>query len=120
MCNKHNGWDNYPTWVVNLWMDVSQGSQEFYNDMAKNIIRPYLSEDDDGWYINLADLRQARFEFADWLKEYHQEMAPETGVLSDLVGFAVGIANFDTIARHWVDENLEDIRVMEDKEIEII
>ena len=29
MSERYNGWTNYETWLVNLWMDNEQGSQEF-------------------------------------------------------------------------------------------
>lgn len=30
-----NGWHNYETWLVKLWMDNDPGSQEYYREMAK-------------------------------------------------------------------------------------
>ena len=34
---SYNGWTNYETWVVNLWIDNEQGSQDFIRETAKEI-----------------------------------------------------------------------------------
>ena len=36
--NEYNGWYNYETWLVNLWMDNDQGSQEMWREHARESI----------------------------------------------------------------------------------
>jgi hypothetical protein len=95
----YNGWANYETWLVNLWMDNEQGSQEFFREQA----REYLStaQADDVW----TKTQRARFRFADWLKHYYsEESRPELpGVYGDLLGAALSSVNWDEIARHYIE-----------------
>lgn len=96
----YNGFTNYETWLVNLWMDNEQGSQEFFRETAKkiydgprNAYREHLTREAD-----------AGFTFADWLKAHHQEHRPELpGVYGDLLGAALASVNWDEIARHYID-----------------
>lgn len=32
---KYNGWTNYETWVVNLWLDNEEGSQRYWAEVAR-------------------------------------------------------------------------------------
>ena len=33
---KYNGWTNYETWCVNLWLNNDEGSYEHLRDLAQN------------------------------------------------------------------------------------
>ena len=35
MCNEYNGWTNYATWNVALWLDNEQGSHFHFVERAK-------------------------------------------------------------------------------------
>ena len=35
MSNKYNGWTNYETWNVNLWLNNDQGTYDFIVELAK-------------------------------------------------------------------------------------
>jgi hypothetical protein len=102
----YNGWHNYETWCVNLWMDNEQGSQDFFREQAKEIY-----DESDAYGTGLQKRELARFAFADWLKEYHtEENRPElTGVYGDLLGAALSAVNWDEIARHYIDAVLEEV-----------
>lgn len=36
---EYNGWTNYETWNVKLWMDNDQGSQEFWLEQAAEALK---------------------------------------------------------------------------------
>lgn len=97
---EYNGWPNYETWCVNLWMDNEQGSQEFFRETAKEIYGEVTPHPD----FNRAET--ARFRFADWLKDHHEENRPEMptcGLYYDLLSAALAAVNWDRIARHYID-----------------
>ena len=105
MNNKeYNGWYNYETWMVNLWMDNDQGSHEMWREIARESI------DADDKIANW-------FYFDDRLKEYleylHDDVVhgEHSGLVHDLLGAAISEVNTREIARHWVSEELENMEV---------
>jgi hypothetical protein len=96
----YNGWTNYETWLVNLWMDNEQGSQEYFREKAREIYggprNPYRD--------HMTRAADAGLAFADWLKEYHEENGPALrGVYGDLLTAALSSVNWDEIARHYIE-----------------
>jgi len=102
----YNGWTNYETWLVNLWMDNEKGSQDFFRETAKEIYN-----ETNAYNTGLNKQECARFRFADWLKHYHaEENRPELpGAYGDLLGAALASVNWDEIARHYIDAVLEEV-----------
>ena len=99
----YNGWMNYETWVVNLWIDNEQGSLEFFREQAKATYDEAAAT--DTWTRE----ESARFHYADWLKEYYDENIPEMpGVYGDLLGGAIAAVNWDEIAKYHIDAVLEE------------
>lgn len=103
MTNKeYNGWYNYETWVVNLWMDNDEGSQSYWREQAEECVKV---DGREGAVSSLEDL----------MKEYHDERAEEIfgsnqcGVLSDLMGAALSEVNWREIAQHWVESAVESL-----------
>jgi hypothetical protein len=96
----YNGWTNYETWCVNLWMDNEQGSQEFFRETCRTI---HAETDAYGTGFTVAE--SARFRFADWLKHYYsEESKPELrGVYGDLLTAALSSVNWDQLARHYIE-----------------
>lgn len=107
MCDGYQGWRNYETWLVNLWMDNEQGSQDFFRETAKEIY-----DQTDSYNIGMNKTELARCRFADWLKQYHtEENKPElAGVYGDLLGGALSAVCWDEIARHHIDAVLEEVK----------
>ena len=84
MGEKYNGWTNYETWVVNLWIGESQ---DFWDDITS-------SSD------SVADI-------ANMLKDYHMEDNPlvdNANVYTDLLGGALSSVNWREIAQHFIDD----------------
>lgn len=102
----YNGWTNYETWLVNLWMDNEKGSQDFFREQAKEI----YDGDEPRPSTKLTWAQVAGMRFADWLQEWHDENRPELpGVYGDLLGAALSAVNWDEIARHYIDAVLEEV-----------
>ena len=102
----YNGWTNYETWLVNLWIDNEKGSQDFFREQARqfyDLARPLDA-------IGFTKADEARCKFADWLKSHYDENIPEMpGVYGDLLGGALSAVNWDEIARHYIDAVLEEV-----------
>ena len=45
---SYQGWKNYETWCINLWLDNDEGLYNTYREQAKDIVSQHTSEDDDG------------------------------------------------------------------------
>lgn len=97
---EYNGWTNYETWCVNLWMDNEQGSQQFFRDTCRDILA-----ETDAYNTGFTVAEMSRIRFADWLRQYYAvENRPEVpGPYGDLLGGALREVNWDEIARHYIE-----------------
>jgi hypothetical protein len=87
--DEYNGWTNYETWAVKLWIDNDQGSQDYWLSEAK-VLPPY-------------ELGQA-------LEEMHSDQGLEglgNTVFADLMGHALNRVDWYEIARTLVEEARE-------------
>lgn len=87
MSDGYNGWSNYETWNVKLWMDNDEGSYHYWQDRTAAIAD--ASDEDDS----------AIYELAQEIQSWHEEMRPETnGVFADLLGAALSEVDWSEIA----------------------
>ena len=99
---EYNGWYNYETWNLKLWLDNDKGTYNTVQDKAKSLIKKYKGFDDE-----------AETNFATWLKEYTLENMPELkpSFYSDVLSASIREVNFHEIAKHICDDILnEEIR----------
>ena len=81
--STYQGWTNYETWCVALWLDNEQGSYDYCVELAK-------------------DLDGDTYALSERLKEMHEEAAPEvTGVFADLQNAALAAVNWRELAEHY-------------------
>ncbi len=87
---KHNGWTNYETWLVKLWMDNDKGSNDY-------------------WLENAQGYEGDVYNFSGYIKDtYTDEFLPELeGMYSDLLNSALSVVNWDEIARHFIEDARE-------------
>jgi hypothetical protein len=90
MSEGYNGWTNYPTWAINLWLS---NDEELY-EQANEIVR------DAGSRYNCAQALEA---FADELNELAG--TPTEGFPADIYGWALGQVDWREIAEHWIEDN---------------
>ena len=103
-----NGWKNYPTWAVNLWLS---NDEPLYRETlerteaamdaaeAEQIEHPYWSEEEclrDG----VADMLKA------WVTD---ELAPDLGATfaADLLGYSLALVEWHDIADAWIEQVAE-------------
>jgi hypothetical protein len=102
----YNGWKNYPTWAVNLWLANDEGLYHEARERASQI-HGGVSDDDlvarGIWTVENAE----RFRLADNFKAWvTDELAPDLGAsfAADLLGYALGEVDWDEIAAAWLEE----------------
>jgi hypothetical protein len=90
----YNGWSNYETWNVKLWIDNDQGSYELWRERTQEC-----------WEANGHDKEDTINELARCLKEDHQENMPEVqGTYADLLGAALSEVDWYEIAEAMVND----------------
>lgn len=89
----YNGWANYETWAVALWIDNEQGSQQAAHELARS------HWDDAKPTPVLTRSEEARYNLAAQLKDDHEENRPEVaGVYSDLLSAALSEVDWQEVA----------------------
>ena len=96
---KYDGWNNYETWAVKLWLDNEQGS---YNEMTGEATRRVEEARDLEEEPDVSD-------FADYIKQQHEEAMPEVeGVFSDLLNAAMSEVDWYEIAEAYLSDAKEE------------
>jgi hypothetical protein len=102
MADTYNGWTNYETWAVNLWMDHEQGSQEYWREQARAAWKQTGDKTPNQF---LTHHENARARLADVLKDEHDTQsehpvfkAAEGTVYGDLLNAALSEVNWFEIA----------------------
>lgn len=113
----YNGWRNYETWCVALWIDNEQGSQEYVNGLARDCAELTLEELDPAEFLREHYARDPanveagkRHRLADALKRYVEEdLCPDLGasMAADLLQAALDSVAWDDVAHHYMDTVLE-------------
>lgn len=99
MSEGYNGWTNYETWNVKLWIDNDQGEQEFWQERAEGCI---ANTDDDGDAIAaLSNELEAAYD------ELYEQQSMPPGPLSDILRAALSEVNWHEIASHMVEDAKE-------------
>jgi hypothetical protein len=111
MIDGYNGWTNYETWAVKLWMDNDEGSYRYYTDLAQSAwdnadaTTPSQFTRKEIASRDLCDLLKDEFEEG---KDALLESAKATSsVWADLLGAALSEVNWDEIASALL-EDMED------------
>jgi len=87
----YNGWTNYETWNVNMWIENDEGMYDEACEMARQATSEYqLSKDLESWF-----------------EEIYGDQVPESGPLADLLTHALGMVDWYEIAEHYYADNHE-------------
>lgn len=100
---RYNGWANYETWNVRLWLD---NEEPLYRDVMAEVreqIARINDEDEDDY-----ERDDAEIQLAEWLESYVEEMHPEvSGMFSDLLQHAIGKVDWMEIAKAYIGDELD-------------
>ena len=93
----YNGWKNYPTWCVNLWLDNDQGTQEW----ALEIVRDATEDASHPRYGAATALRD---QVRGWIEEEDNLSltGPNASCASDLLGYALDCVDWYELADAWI------------------
>jgi hypothetical protein len=88
----YQGWTNYQTWAVALWVDNDEG---LYHERIR-VVRRSLARG------NAYDVERA-------LKSWIEEMTPDMGATlwADLLTSALSDVDWSELAAHWIAEDEE-------------
>ena len=89
----YNGWTNYQTWVINLWLNNDSGTCDYILELADEAL----------------ETEYPKATLMDSIKEYIEEYNPitEASLYSDLMQSAIDSANYYEIAEHWLESAKE-------------
>jgi len=107
----YQGWKNYETWAVALWLDNDQGSYEYWRETLAELREESQDQGLRSEFTpeSVTDDDLVRYELAERLKDYHDEMASEMGlqdqgVFSDLLNAALSEVDWNEIAENIMAE----------------
>jgi hypothetical protein len=87
----YNGWENYPTWCVNLWLTNDEG---LYLDMLDFV-------------AGLLDDELSKYDITNSIKEHIENqfryIDDEASLRTDMLGYAFGIVDWNAIADSWIE-----------------
>ena len=103
---RYNGWTNYETWAVNLWMSNDQGSYSYSQEIAQEAYDEASAGDS---YASQTREESATCKLADRIKEDHEEgahyaMENHSNVFYDLLNGALSDVNWYEIAEHLIED----------------
>jgi hypothetical protein len=96
---EYNGWYNYETWLLALWIDNEESSYNYWREIAQE---SYDVAEADKMFTR--DER-ATSSLADRLKDAFEEAQPEvTGFWADLINAAMSEINWYDVAEHYISD----------------
>ena len=101
---SYNGWSNYETWNVALWMDNEPGTYEMAREWATEAIEnaeacEYLTKQE-------VATRDVASSLEDFIRE-NNPLADDASVYSDILSANLSEVNWHAIAEGWVQETVE-------------
>ena len=105
MSATYNGWTNYETWSVNLWLENEEGIYRYWREAARAC-----------WVAAKADetfsrAERARFALADQLKdaiEVDNPLVEPADLYADLLGAALSEVHWGEIAQGFLTDIAEE------------
>ncbi len=95
---KYNGWTNYETWNVALWLGNNEGDYRYWTETAQECYDEAEADD------TFTREERATLELCLRLKDGIEESAPDLGasMFSDLLTAALSEVNWHEIAEHYI------------------
>ncbi len=111
---RYNGWTNYETWNLALWLGNDNGSYDYWREQAQEC---YRDAEATGSFTRKEN---AILDCAKRLQAETEENAPEvSGFYADVLSAAICEVNWYEIAEHWIDEKADEIDAEEQADAEL-
>ena len=109
----YNGWANYETWCVHLWLTNEEGSYRYWREEAErvrkearthaNVRSGFLSVDEAARYL-LGEAIKESFETFHPFRGEHLETPRESDVFADLLDAALSEVRWSHVAEAFLEE----------------
>jgi hypothetical protein len=98
--STYQGWTNYPTWAVNLWLSNDEG---LYNATAERVAEAVEEADEDSEPNEDRRVYSTSEALKQWVVN---ELAPDLGAsfAADLMGYALDQVDWREIAEAWLSD----------------
>ena len=103
----YNGWANYETWAVKLWMDNEESGCTLQQELLEQAQNTPYDEEDERIWAGESVTRRTRFILAGLLEDYvtdNNPLADTPSMYSDLMMSAINSVDWDEIASHIIDD----------------
>lgn len=104
----YNGWTNYETWCVNLWLS---NEEPLYREALELVSAPIDLLGSESCYVYVEEDRRPRIAAADRLKRWVcDDLAADLGAsfAADLLGSALDNVDWFEIADAWLEQVAEE------------
>ena len=91
----YNGWKNYPTWAVNLWLTNDPGSEEWAMDITRAAV------DNDGPHMRYDVASELKYAVREMIE--NEENGGAEGMAGDLLGYALDCVDWYEIADAFIE-----------------
>lgn len=100
--SKYQGWTNYETWAVNLWLENSEGDYREWTERADAAFGEVIDKADEESYDDC--VAEAAHDLARDMRNELAEAAPDLGctLWADLLSAALSEVDWYEIATAWV------------------
>ena len=109
----YQGYHNYATFLVKVWIDNDQGNVEYWVEQAQDL---YINHAEDTKYFTKRE--EATILLAENMKEYYEERMPESissdnigGLWADLLHSALSDVVWIELSGMIMEQALENVKV---------
>jgi hypothetical protein len=103
----YNGYANYETWLVAVWIDNDQGNIDYWLDVARH----HYDIAEDRKYFTKKE--EAIISFSEDMKEWYGDHVPDSddigGLWTDMIHAALGSVDWHELAAKYMDQYLESV-----------